>query len=168
MALVRDRDPSRHEGVVLSQELAPGRIARVKVKNAGYLALSRVKDITASPRGVMTLILGDHLDDALDVMVPDARDRALRMADGLRDFVADVDGTYHTIRAAIGGEHGMREHRKAFAIAAKSHVGFDVLMALYNGQATTCAEYLRSRCNERGEYPSGMLDSLIERIGGAA
>ncbi|MCU0677607.1 MAG: hypothetical protein MUE69_33100 [Myxococcota bacterium] len=170
MALVRDRDPARHEGVVLSQEIAPGQVARVKVKNAGYLALSRVKDITASPRGVMTLILGGHLDDALDVMMPDARNRALRMADGLRDFVADVDGTYHTIRVAIGGgdEHGMREHRKAFAIAAKSHRGFDVLMALYNGQATTCAEYLRSRCNERGEYPATMLDSLLERIGGAA
>lgn len=163
MALVRDRDPARHEGVVLAQRVAPHRFARVKVKSAGYLALSRIKDVTASPRGVLTLILGGSLDDALEVMTPDARARAIEMADGVRRFVHETDAAYAALRATAG-DGDERERRKAFAMAAKGHRAFDVLMAVYAGKAPDAAGYFEGKRDARGEYPSGVLDSLLERI----
>lgn len=163
MSLVRDRDPSRHEGVVLAQRVAPHRFARVKVKSAGYVALSRIKDIAASPRGVMTLILSGSLDDALEVMTPDARARAIEMADGVRRFVHETDAAYAALRATVGNGDE-RERRKAFAMAAKGHRAFDVLMAVYAGKAPDAAGYFEGKRDARGEYPSTMLDSLLERI----
>lgn len=163
MALVRDRDPSRHEGVVLAQKVGNSKWHRVKVKSAGYLALSRIKDVTASPRGVLTLILGGSLDDALEVMTPDARTRAVEMADRVRDFVHETDAAYAALRASVG-DGDERERRKAFALAAKGHRAFDVLMAVYAGKAPDAAGYFEGKRDARGEYPSGVLDSLLERI----
>jgi len=59
---VSSRNPQDHEGIVVCDPS----YRRIKVKNAGYLALNKVRDsVLSSPRGLVELLLLEKLDDAL-------------------------------------------------------------------------------------------------------
>lgn len=167
LAYVRDRDPKKHEGVVLVEERAPGRFARVKIKNADYLALSRMKDALGSPRAIMSLILSARLDDALPLMGDFDRARAERVAARVGAKLHAHASAYERLCARIGGEHGSREHRKAFAIAGRSEPGlwFEVAMAQYTGGCASAAEYIDAKRSATGEYPHALTDQLLAECG---
>lgn len=168
LEFVRSRDPQRFEGVVACYEVSPGVFHRVKIKNAQYLAYSRLKDAVSSPRNVMTLILGENLDDAMNVMPDDVKTQALQMQDGMRALFSGFDVEYAKLYAAVSQaaphEHGSKEHRKAFAIAARdSPLWFEPAMAKYAGKAADAREFINLKREDNGEWPSGFLDYLIEK-----
>lgn len=168
LEFVRGRDPHKYEGIVACQETEPGKFLRIKIKNAQYLALSRLKDSVASPRNIMTLILGERLDDALQVMSSDLQKRSLDMQEGVRRLVHDFDVQYSNLlrQVSAGTEHpvGSKEHRKAFAICAKnSGIWFEAAMARYADKCSSGSDFIHKKREDDGSYPSSFLDYMIQK-----
>lgn len=167
IAFVRDRDPLKHEGLVWCEEVSPGVFTRVKFKSAAYLAYSRIKDSCSSPRNLMTLIVSEKLDDALVVMPDVIKAEALKLQEGIRKMLAKHAAMYELI--APEGEHGSKEHRKAFALAARQAEGlwFEAAMAQYSGRCRDAHDFIAQKQGPDGECPPSFLDGLIAMSGGA-
>lgn len=167
VAFVRDRDPLKHEGLVWCEQIAPNVFARVKFKSAAYLAYSRIKDSCSSPRNLMTLIVTEKLDDALVVMPDVIKEEALRLQEGIRKMLAKHAAMYELI--APEGVHGTKEHRKAFALAARQAEGlwFEAAMAQYSGRCADARGFIAQKQGPNGECPPSFLDGLIAMSGGA-
>ena len=167
IAFVRDRDPLKHEGLVWCQEVGPNAFERVKFKSAAYLAYSRIKDSCSSPRNLMTLIVSEKLDDALVVMPDVIKAEALKLQEGIRKMLAKHAAMYELI--APEGERGSKEHRKAFALAARDAEGlwFEAAMAQYSGRCRDAHDFIARKRGHDGECPPSFLDGLIAMSGGA-
>jgi len=169
LEFVRQRDPRKFEGIVACQEAEPGFFRRIKIKNAQYLAFSRLKDAISSPRNVMMLILGENLDDAFVVMPEEIKERALNMQEGIRrmffDYKRDYQRLYDSVCASVPDEpHGSKEHRKAFALAAKSSgIWFEPAMLQYSGKCRDAHHFVWQKRDDNGSYPPSFLDYLIDQ-----
>lgn len=166
LEFVRNRDPKMFEGIVACEEYEPGCFRRVKVKNAQYLAYSRLKDSIESPRNVMMLILGENLDDAFVVMPEEIKTQALKMQEGIRQLFREYDAYYPRLLREVseGTEHaqGSKEHRKAFALAAKaSGIWFEPAMMQYTGKCKSARDFVEQKRDPDGSYPNSFLDYLI-------
>jgi len=173
LEFVRERDPRKFEGVVACQETAPGVFHRVKIKNAQYLAYPRLKDSMSSPRNVMLLIIGENLDDALQVMPDDIKERALRMQEGLRRMIHSYREDYEALTKEVASltqePHGSKEHRKVFAVTAKkSGIWFEPAMMQYTGKCTDAHDFINRKMGDNGDMSSSFLDYLIEKSEQAA
>ena len=162
------RSPRQFEGIVACQEVSPGVFNRVKIKSAQYMAYSRLKDAVASPRNVMTLILGEKLDDAFVVMSDDIKATSVKMQDAMRSVLKDFRAKYDELVLRVAdeappmSEWGSKEHRKAFArLAGQSGIWFDPAMMCYTGKVKDVHEYIEMKRGVSGEWSDGFLDSLI-------
>lgn len=163
---VQGRDPRQFEGIVACQEVSPGVFNRVKIKSAQYMAYSRLKDAVASPRNVMTLILGEKLDDALTVMTDDLKATSLAMQEGLRKVLKDYRVKYDEVSAlvtdATSEPWGSKEHRKVFArTAQQSGIWFDPAMMCYTGKVKDVHEYIETKRGVSGAWSDSFLDSIL-------
>lgn len=165
---VQARDPRAFEGIVACQEVSPGVFNRVKIKSAQYMAYSRLKDAVASPRNVMTLILGEKLDDAFVVMTDDIKATSVKMQDAVRSVLKDFRVKYDELVLRVADEAppmsvwGSKEHRKAFArLAGQSGIWFDPAMMCYTGKVKDVHEYIEAKRGVSGEWTAGFLDSLV-------
>lgn len=168
LSFVRGRDPKKFEGIVACEEYEPNTFRRVKIKNAQYLAYSRLKDSIESPRNVMTLILGENLDDAFVVMPEDIKKSALEMQEGIRlmfhDYNRDFGQLLRQVSAGTEHKQGSKEHRKAFAICAKnSGIWFEPAMMQYTGKCTSAQDFVIQKRDDNGSYPPSFLDYLIKQ-----
>jgi len=169
---VQGRDPRAFEGIVACQEISPGVFNRVKIKSAQYMAYSRLKDAVASPRNVMTLILGEKLDDAFVVMTDDIKATSVKMQDAMRSVLKDFRAKYDELVLRVADEAppmsvwGSKEHRKAFArLAGQSGIWFDPAMMCYTGKVKDVHEYIEAKRGVSGEWSDGFLDSLLKMAG---
>jgi hypothetical protein len=168
LSFVRERDPKMFEGIVACEEYEPHTFRRVKIKNAQYLAYSRLKDSIESPRNVMTLILGENLDDAFVVMPEEIKKAALEMQEGIRLMFHEYNQNYgqllRQVSAGTEHQHGSKEHRKAFAICAKnSGIWFEPAMMQYAGRCTSAQDFIIQKRDDNGSYPPSFLDYLIKQ-----
>jgi len=169
---VQGRDPRQFEGIVARQEVSSGVFNRVKIKSAQYMAYSRLKDAVASPRNVMTLILGEKLDDAFVVMTDDIKATSVKMQDAMRSVLKDFRAKYDELVLRVAdeappmSEWGSKEHRKAFArLAGQSGIWFDPAMMCYTGKVKDVHEYIEAKRGVSGVWPDGFLDSLLKLAG---
>ena len=167
-AFVQGRDPRAFEGIVACQEVSPGVFNRVKIKSAQYMAYSRLKDAVASPRNVMTLILGEKLDDAFVVMTDDIKATSVKMQDAMRSVLKDFRTKYDELVLRVAEEAppmsvwGSKEHRKAFArLAGQSGIWFDPAMMCYTGKVKDVHEYIESKRGVSGVWTDGFIDSVL-------
>jgi hypothetical protein len=91
MRFVNDRNPSRHEGVVVCDD----KFNRVKVKNVAYMALSRVRDAAAkSPRALLEIILAGKDDDVAPLLPAYHQVSMFKQRDALRKLMHWMDTEY--------------------------------------------------------------------------
>ena len=166
---VTQRNPTEFEGVVACDS----QFRRVKVKNAGYMALSRVKDsATKSPRGLMQMILIEKLDDLIPLLPEYLVERANLLQDGYRDLVHGYNHMYQKCMAEADQESPIfnpeskslkKQHQKSFAISVQRNGGWLApMMNQYNGQANGLHDYIIKRRAPGGDWPNAFLDTVIE------
>jgi hypothetical protein len=132
---------------------------RVKVKNAGYMALSRIKDsVTKSPRSIMEVILHGQEDDVLPLCAPHVQEFILKTKEGLRQALVLLDEEYS------------REYspdRKTFAMAIQAGSGeMGPQMARWAGKCKSAHEWILSNKKD-GAWSASFLDKLISLSRGA-
>lgn len=168
---VSDRDPSSYEGIVACDS----KFRRIKCKNAGYMALGRVKDSALkSPRGLMQLVLMEKLDDVIPLLPDYAVARAMELADGYRNLVVSYDVLYKKCFDQADAESTIfnpnskaliKQHQKSFALAVQEHDGWmAAMMQQYSGKTNGLHSYVLSRRNVDGSYANGFLDTVMELI----
>lgn len=165
---VSDRDPSAFEGVVACDSS----FRRVKCKNAGYMALGRVKDSALkSPRGLMQLILMEKLDDVIPLLPDYAIKRSEELADNYRVLVKSYDALYDKCFAQAEQESPIfnpnskslvKQHQKSFAIAVQQHGGWMApMMDQYNGRSKGLHDYVVRKRGVDGTWANSFLDTVM-------
>lgn len=166
---VRNMNGREQEGIVACQEVVPGRFCRIKVKNAGYLALNKLSDKIQSPRNVMELILLEQIDDALSIMHEDVKNKTLQWQSKIRHLIFAYNKQYHRVMnqvtEACSEPMGSREHRKMFAqTAMKEGIWFEPAMAQYSGKAHDVHDFIDQQRSENGEYKNSFLDLMLKKV----
>lgn len=167
VTFVSDRDPTKHEGIVVCDH----KFRRIKVKNAGYLALNKVRDsVLKSPRGLVELILLEKLDDALPLFPDHVVDRAHKLQAAFRELVVNYRDAYDACMAQADAtaEAGDREHRKAFALAvqAQEYGWMAPMMEQYQGRVNGLVDWIQSKRQIDGGWSNGFLDTVLRYLEG--
>lgn len=161
---VSDRDPTKHEGIVVCDHL----YRRVKIKNAGYLALNKVRDsVMNSPRGLVELILLEKLDDAMPLFPEHIQERALSLRDSFAVLIRSYREAYEAcMREADGvSSYGDKEHRKAFALAVQARKGWMApMMDGYQGRSEGLMGWIMGKRQVDGGWSNSFLDSVLVQI----
>ena len=168
---VSGRDPSAHEGIVVCDP----EYRRVKIKNAGYLALNKVRDsVMNSPRGFVELVLLEKLDDALPLLPESIQGRGLAIRDGFRKLLRSFERMYCSAWDEVEAEYPIfnpgspalvKAHRKAFALAVQSRKGWmSPAMEIYQGRCANLLEWVMSKRQVDGGWSNSFLDSLLRQI----
>lgn len=146
---VHGREPSQFEGVVVCDHL----YRRVKVKNAGYLALNKIKDSVAkSPRSVMEILLLGQEDDVMPLVVKHVQDRILAVKDNLRKVIVQIDAEYDKL---------YHPDRKTFALAVQAGSGLLAPhMARWAGKCQNAHDWISTQRKD-GTWSDSFLDMLL-------
>lgn len=146
---VSGREPSQFEGVVVCDPY----FRRVKIKNAGYLALNKIKDSVAkSPRAVMEIILLGQEDDVMPLVAPHVQERILTLKDKLRNLIHTVDAEYDQI---------YHPDRKTFALAVQAGSGLLAPhMMRWGGKCNNAHDWIMKQRKD-GTWADGFLDTLM-------
>lgn len=173
VSFVSKRDPTKHEGIVVCDH----KFRRVKVKNAGYLALNKVRDSALkSPRGLVELILLEKLDDALPLLPENIVQRAEELRESFRKLTHNSRELYNICFNEANKEvsnfnensHSsglQRAHRKAFALAVQEHNGWLApMMSIYLGKAESLMEWIFSKQNPDGGWSNSFLDTVLRNL----
>lgn len=149
VTMVNQRDPSKYEGVVACD----ANFNRVKIKSAGYLALSKIKDsIVKSPRAVLEVILLGKEDDVFPLITERQQGILLDLKEKLRTMLVELDLEYERLYSA---------DRKTFALAVQSGSGrLGPHMARWSGRCTSAHDWIMTN-RRNGTWADGYLDSLL-------
>jgi hypothetical protein len=167
LAFVSNLDGHMHEGLVVCDD----RFNRVKVKNAQYLALSRINDSACkSNRSLLELCLSGKLDDALPLLSVQVQSKAGEFKEALVGHFNAKDKAYDEclnmtkIMIEKNGWDLSKDYRKAVALSVKQNklASMPYTMARLNGKTSSMREYVESLVNPDGSYPKGLLDSILE------
>jgi hypothetical protein len=169
---VSGRDPSAYEGIVAVDK----HWQRVKVKNPGYLALSRVKDSAMrSPRALVELCLLGKLDDALPLLPDHVTERAQKIEEALRGFIRDSNDSYervlHGAILMIEDEgwdaENESDYRKAMALSVKKKAALmPYVMMRYAGKVDSFSDYIKLQTDPKtGQYKKTFLEYLLKELG---
>lgn len=149
---VNDRNPSQHEGVVVCDD----KFNRVKVKNAAYMALSRVKAAAAlSPRALLEILLAGKDDDVMPLLPPYLQKVLIDQHDSLRVLMHRMDAEYERLYDT---------DRKTFAMnvnAAGSHMGY--MMHRWSGKCISFHDWIHVQ-SKNGSWSNSFLDQILNML----
>jgi len=152
---IAERDPAKHEGVVVCDS----QYRRCKVKSPGYVALAHTREsVGKSPRAMMELILLGKDDDARPLLPEYLYPRIDAMKVGLAAELARIDAAYEHLRPH-------NDDRKAFALRINASAypsDMAALMSRFAGKCQDAAGWVQLAKKE-GTWPPAFLDVLVER-----
>jgi hypothetical protein len=162
MDFVSDRDPTQYEGIVA----VDAAYRRVKVKNAGYLAMSRAKDSAMrSPRALVELCLLGRLDDALPLLPDHICTRAYEIQAALRTFLINSERLYQDCLAAATSEDPHTKRKQMALEVTARGAWMPYMMQRYSGKVSSFEEFMKQHITpSTGEYSKTFLDSLLREI----
>lgn len=167
LTFVASMNGHEHEGLVVCDD----KFNRIKVKNAEYLALSRITDSACkSPRSMLEMCLSGKLDDALPLLNSHVQGKACEMKESLSKLFKAYDEGYLKLVVLASdliktnGWDAEKDYRKALAISANSTnlAPLSYVMARCMNNCNSMHEYVESRKNIDGSYAKSVLDALLQ------
>lgn len=165
---VQNRDPEMHEGIVVRD----AQFRRVKVKNPGYLALSRIKDAAvSSPRALLELCLLGTLDDVVpllpDYIVSTAEEIREKLTGYLQANVGVYEKFYTEAQERCIGDVPEKKFRKELALVTKqNHGDMGYIMKRYQGKVGSYREFVETHIDPKtGRYHTPYLAKLARTLG---
>jgi hypothetical protein len=171
MSFVSQRNPSEHEGIVVRDN----QFRRIKIKNAGYMALNKIRDnALKSPRSLLQLCLSDKIDDAMPLLPAHAVEKAQEMRDKLIAYKMRMLKVYENMYSLALGictsnqwdAEDPQVFRKALAIATQqsNKANMQYVMLRFTARIYSFHEYLVLQKDEAGEYKTSFLDHLLAEL----
>jgi hypothetical protein len=151
-------NPLEHEGVVVMDS----QFNRVKVKNANYLALNKVRDsLATSERNCVELILAEKDDDALTVLPEEIANNLKQIKAGVVAAIKQYDEAYQQALAqATAINPG---DKKTFAILVTQNKKFWTapFFSMFDGKASSMRDFIQKNKKE-GTWPDSFLDKMLD------
>lgn len=153
LIMVRDWDPSEHEGVV-----AKSGFNRIKIKNPQHAARNILRDLLQnSPRKVVeTIILGKE-DDILPYMSSLIQERVLAMKSKIAKVLTRIETDWEKYKHI--------NEQKEFALTIQKEAFFTPpLYNLKKGHISSVKEYFVQYHPNGLDLAPGMMDKLLELV----
>jgi len=151
-------NPMEHEGVVVKQGEK-----RIKVKNAAYVAASKIRDTLAtSPRNCLELILLGKDDDASSFLPQEIQAALISLKER---FVLWIKKQEHLALSIIEEARAIAPDKKTFALTVQKYRP-DIpaaLFAIYDGKTDSIKGFIDSHRKD-GTWSSGFLDKILSVI----
>lgn len=152
---VDDADPTKLEGAVVCDSS----FRRVKVKNKTYVTVSRSKDILASRRNVLELIIAEKLDDVLIHLEESFVERLTKIQDDFRYYLKQVNANFRLWSREA-------ETRKDFA---KFVIEFgdisQVYFSLWEKKQESAEDWFKSQ-HAADRVTTSLLDAVLKKMYG--
>ena len=156
---VSSLNPMEHEGVVVRD----GNFNRIKVKNAAYVAASRIRDsLATSPRNCLELILLGKDDDAASFLPQEIQANLISLKE---KFVLWLKGQESLALTIIEEAHSIAPDKKTFALTVQKYKP-DVSAALfhiYDGKANSMKDFIEKN-RKNGTWSDSFIDKILSVI----
>lgn len=149
-------NPMEHEGVVVRD----GKFNRIKLKNAAYVAASKIRETLAtSPRNCLELILLGKDDDAASFLPQEIQ---VNLASLKNKFVLWLKGQEVLAQTIIEEARSIAPDKKTFALTVQRHKP-DVpaaLFAIYDNKANSIKSFIENNRKE-GTWSNSFIDKIL-------
>jgi hypothetical protein len=156
---VSSLNPMEHEGVVVRD----GNFNRIKVKNAAYVAASKIRDsLSSSPRNCLELILLGKDDDAASFLPQEIQANLVSLKEKFVLWLKEQESLAQTI---IEEARSIAPDKKTFALTVQKHKP-DVpasLFAIYDGKANSIKSFIDNNRKE-GTWSRSFIDKILSVI----
>jgi hypothetical protein len=153
-------DPSQHEGVVVRDS----NFNRIKVKNAAYVAASKMRDsLGSSPRNCLELILLGKDDDAVSLLPDEIVDNLLSIKAKYATWLRAQEGLYAQVYAEATAI--LLGDKKTFALTLDKYPEA-YRAAFFNtfaGKSSSIKDFI-DKSKKMGTWPDSFLDTILKCI----
>lgn len=154
--LLEKSDPMALEGVVVMDS----KRNRIKVKSVAWLAANRVKTSCGSERSVMSLILDEKIDDAMEFLDDVGKARVVVLQEGIRSLLAKLNRAHEEFQSTS-------ETQKDYALKVTSSGLWSSPLFEMRARKLTAKEWLYSKRDKASGWPDNLIDRLIEVVSAA-
>ncbi len=156
---VSSLNPMEHEGVVVRDS----KFNRIKVKNAAYVAASKIREALAtSPRNCLELILLGKDDDAASFLPQEIQANLVSLKE---KFVLWLKGQEVLTQTIIAEARAIAPDKKTFALTVQKHKP-DVpaaLFAIYDNKADSIKSFIDHNRKD-GTWSNSFIDKILSVI----
>lgn len=155
---VSSLNPLEHEGVVVLDS----NFNRIKVKNASYVAFSKLRDtLGTSDRNCLELILSEKDDDTIVALPQEIADNLLKIKSGVVKMFKDYDLQYQSILSEANNIN--LNDKKTFAITLQNRKELwqTPFFHMYSGKSSNMKEFI-SKSRKEGTWTNSLLDNILE------
>ena len=156
---VSSLNPLEHEGVVVRDV----NFNRIKVKNAAYVAASKIREsLATSPRNCLELILLGKDDDAASFLPQEIQANLVSLKE---KFVLWLKRQENLTQTIIEEARSVAPDKKTFALTVQKHKP-DVpaaLFAIYDGKANSIKSFIDNNRKE-GTWSNSFIDKILSVI----
>ncbi len=157
---VSSLNPIEHEGVVVKDS----NFNRIKVKNAAYVAQSKLRDsLGTSERNCLELILLEKDDDVISMLPEEIVNNLKKIKEGLKIAIHMYDNTYDIIK--IQSDDECPNDKKTFAlnvnkIAKSKNLWTAPFFQRFDGKHSGMRDFINSNRRD-GTWSDSFLDRLL-------
>lgn len=155
---VSSLNPMEHEGVVVRDS----NFNRIKVKNAAYVAYSKVRDrLGTSERNCVELILTEKDDDVVSFLPEEIVNNLQKIKLGVQAVIKQYDAEY---QAAFQQANQIAPgDKKTFAILVTKNkqLWSAPFFQMFEGKATNMKDFIQ-KSRKNGTWGDGFLDRILD------
>jgi hypothetical protein len=154
---VSSLNPMEHEGVVVRLGEA-----RVKVKNAAYVAYNRVREtLGASERNVMELILSEKDDDVIPFLPEEIVKNLLKLKAGINVAIKQHDDNYQAALAEASKTAPGDKKTFAILVTKDKTLWSSPFFSMFDGKSANMRDFIQ-KSRKEGSWANGFLDKMLE------
>ncbi len=152
---VSSRNPVEYEGVVVRDS----NFNRIKIKNAAYVAQSKMRDtLGSSIRNCLTIILLEKDDDVLPLLPEDIKNNLIKIKGQLQEFIKKYDNLYIMYKEQVNS-------KKEFAqlVLSNKDIWSAPFFNIFDGKSKNVKDFILNNKRE-GEWSNSFLDSILSAL----
>lgn len=133
---------------------------RVKIKNANYLALSKVMTAAGSDRGLLELILSGTADDSVSFLPAVRRDKLQQLESNLRDFCQALEEFCQQLPKTATRKEAALQIQEDTRMS--SWIG--PILEIWSGKLSSFSQWLAAEKVRRQGFSDSLLDKLLGEL----
>lgn len=158
LSWVSSLNPIEHEGVVVKD----GNFNRIKVKNASYVAMSKIRDrLGSSERNLIEIIMKEKDDDVKQFLAEELILNMEKLKGGLILALQSHDQKFADIKSKVDPNSPSKQKNFALLVNAEKGLWSAPMFQMYAGKCANMRDFLL-KAQKEGSWPDSFLDRVLE------